>query len=164
MSHQRLDDGHSTKIMFSKKYTDVTRTTTEAITYVDGDPSPLLFYEREVTPPGFNGGGPNDVTNMWNKIVRTFSPKKLITVTGASALVAYDPKCTTEDIICLLNLNQEITFKFADGSTYVVWGWLNIFNPGPSREGSPPEATIEIEPSNHNDSLEEVLPVYAEAA
>ena len=52
----RIDDGHSTTISFA-------------------DFPTVKFWEKEVTPPGVDGGGPNDTTTMRNVILRTMAPK-----------------------------------------------------------------------------------------
>jgi len=146
----RLDDGHSTKISFSAD-------------------SSVEFYEKEVTPPGIDGGGPNDVTTMRNLKWRSMSPKKLKTLTDMSATVAYDPLVlnpSTGSVFGLVNVNNEITVTFADGSTLKFWGWLNSFRPGSSREGDQPVAEIVVHPSNHDNASPpaEQDPVYGAPA
>ena len=142
----RIDDGHPTKITFSK----------------DGSGSGITFWEKSVTPPGVDGGGENDTTTMHNVKYRTRSPKKLITMTAMSMVCAYDP-VVYEDIMDSINVNQQITVEFPDGSTVTFWGWLNSFVPGDVAEGEQPTATVEIIPSNQNDDGAEMGPTYAEA-
>jgi len=142
----RIDDGFSTKITFSA-----------------GPSGGVLFYEKDVTPPGVSGGGENDTTTMRNTAWRTKSPKKLKTLTPCRATVSYDP-AVYDDIVAMLNDNQLITVQFADGSTLAFWGWLDEFTPAPAKEGEQPTADITIIPSNQDDSGVETAPVYAEAA
>jgi hypothetical protein len=103
MSH-RLDDGFSTIITFSSA------------------PS-VKFYEKEVTPPGVSGGGANDTTTMRNTTWRTMAPKKLKTLSEAGASVAWDP-AAYNDVLAMIQVNQQITVTFSDGSTIQFWGWL----------------------------------------
>lgn len=141
----RLDDGHSTTILFAA-----------------GPSGGVEFWEKEVAPPGMDGGGPNDTTTMLNTLYRTQSPKKLITMTDATLTVAYDP-LVLDDIKSIINENTLITITFPDGSTWVFWGWLNSFIPDALVEGEQPTASVVIHPSNQNASLVETAPVYAAA-
>jgi hypothetical protein len=138
----RLDDGHSTQISFA-------------------DNPVVKFWERQVTPPGMDGGGPNDTTNMRNVSLRTKAPKKLKSMTTMTATVAYDPQVfDPTQVWDMINENQLITVLFPDGAEVSFWGWLNSFMPGENREGEPPTATITVECSNQNDSQVETGPVY----
>jgi hypothetical protein len=53
---------------------------------------------------------------------------------------------------------------FPDGDQYEFWGWLNEFKPNEHTEGSQPDASCTIIPSNQNNSLVEVAPVHTLAA
>jgi hypothetical protein len=140
MSH-RLDDGFSTIITFSSA------------------PS-VKFYEKEVTPPGVSGGGANDTTTMRNTTWRTMAPKKLKTLSEAGASVAWDP-AAYNDVLAMIQVNQQITVTFSDGSTIQFWGWLDEFTPGSHQEGQQPTATLKVIPSNQNTSLVEAAPVIS---
>jgi hypothetical protein len=172
----RIDDGHSTRIVFTLIRDSITSLVTAApITFTNGGipsggtggasaegpgvPEGTSMWVREVTPPGMNGGGPNDTSNMHNTLMRTMAPKKLITATPMSAVVAYDPK-VLNIVKRLINVNQQILVVYADLSYHEIWGWLNSFTPSVSKEGAPPEATIEIEPSNQDNSGNEKKPLY----
>ena len=136
----RIDDGHSTLIEFAS------------------NPA-VKFYEKEVTPPGVDGGDAIDTTTMRNVKWRTFTPRKLKTLTNSSATVAYDPAVYPQ-ILALINANQLITITFADGSSLDFYGFLKTFTPGPAVEGEQPTAEIEIVPTNKNASGVETDPVY----
>lgn len=140
----RVDDGHSTTIEFS------------AAASIMG----IVLWEKSVTPPGIDGGGENDTTTMRNLIWRTKSPKTLKTMTEFSFTAAYDPACYDE-ILELLQVNNQVTINFADGSSLTFWGWLDKFTPGEVVEGEQPEADVVIIPSNQNDSGVEVAPAYS---
>ena len=137
----RIDDGHRTLITF------------------DAAPT-VQFYQKEVTPPGLDGGGANDTTTMHNDTWRTMAPKKLKTLTEAGITAAYDPACYSS-LVTLINNNNLITITFPDGSTVEFWGWLNSFKPNKVVEGSQPTAEIQIIPSNQDASGAEVAPVYS---
>lgn len=142
----RIDDGHPTTISFGSTPSGET----------------LLFWEKEVTPPGLNGGGPNDTTTMRNTTWRTMAPKHLISLTAGSFIASYDPEAFTQ-VLAMLNVNTQITVTMPDGATYVFWGWLNEFTPGASVEGEQPTATCSIEPSNTDTAGTEVAPVLTAA-
>jgi len=145
----RVDDGHSTTIEFGDQ--------------PSGTGPGITFWEKEVTPPGLDGGGENDTTTMRNLVYRTRSPKKLITLTEMTILVSYDIGFY-DDILDLLNNNQLITITFPDDTTLAFWGWLDKFIPNNFIEGEQPTATITIVPSNQNESGVETAPDYQEAA
>jgi hypothetical protein len=142
----RLTDGHPTTISFSA-----------------GTSAAAYLWEKTVTPPGVSGGGENDTTNMHNSIWRTRQPKVLKTLSNMSFDAQYDP-AIYDEIVGMVNVNQQITVTFSDGSTLVFWGWLDEFTPGSCEEGTPPIASCTIIPSNLNDSDVETAPVYAPAA
>jgi len=138
----RLDDGHSTTIEF-------------------GTNDSVLFWEKEVTPPGVEGGGANDTTTMLNETYRTKSPKKLISLTDMSLVVAYDP-AVYDDIISMINVNQLVTVTFPADDTLAFYGWLDTFTPNAVVEGEQPTANITIIPSNQESaSGTETAPVYS---
>lgn len=136
----RIDDGYQTLISFAE------------------NPS-VSFYEKEVTPPGMDAGGPVDTTTMRNTTVRTFAPKHLVTMTEMSFTAAYDPE-VYDSVLAMLGVNQLITVTFPDGSTLAFWGWLDKFMLGALTEGSQPTADCTIQPSNQNDSGVETQHVY----
>ena len=137
----RLDDGFATTIEFS----------------ASGSPG-ATFWEKEVTPPGMEGGGPNDTTTMRNTDYRTQSPKQLITMTDATLKVAYDAEAINY-IVDLINVNNLITITYPDGAELAFWGWLNTWTPDALVEGEQPTATITIHASNQNASGDETGPV-----
>lgn len=141
----RIDDGHGTTIDFSLASSGTT-----------------IWWEKTVTPPGYDGGGENDTTTMRNSVYRTRWPKQLITLTNASFVAAYDTLFYSE-ILSMLNTNQYITVTFPDGSTLSFWGWINTFTPNEVVEGEQPTANVEIIPSNQNNSKVETAPVRAAA-
>jgi len=121
----------------------------------------VYLYEKEVTPPGYAGGGANDATTMRNTTWRTNLPKSLKTLTNMTFTGAYNPD-VYDEILEAVNVNQEITVTFPDGSTLVFWGWLDEFTPNALVEGEQPTASVTIIPSNWDGSAE-IAPVYTGA-
>lgn len=138
----RLDDGFKTIVTFANAPT-------------------IKLYEKEVTPPGLDGGGEIDTTTMRNTLWRTRHPKALITLSEMSFTSAYDPVVFTDLLSSVLNTNQLITVTFPDLSTLQFWGWLDKFTPNAHVEGEQPTAECTIIPSNQNASGIETAPVYA---
>ena len=126
----KLPDGFSTKITLSSD-TDIS------------------FWEKEVTPPGLDGGEPVEQTTMHNDTLRTFRPRSLSTMTECSCSAAYDPDAYDE-ILAIINTNLTITVTFSDGSTLAFFGYLRTFTPGALVEGEQPLADIVIQPTNYD--------------
>lgn len=122
----------------------------------------VVFKEKEVTPPGVDGGGENDTTTMRNTTWRTRQPKKLKTLEKMSCMAAYDTSWYTT-IVAEINVNQVISVTFADGSSLTFFGWLNKFTPNTVKEGEQPTAEIEIIASNQDDAGTEQPPIYVAA-
>lgn len=139
----RIDDGHQTLISFSA-----------GLSSIGGS---LKMWEKEVTPPGIEGGGANDTTTMRNTTWRTRSPKQLVTLADAGITVAYDPDLYT-DLVDLVNVNQEIEITFPDGTVLRFWGWIDTFVPNAIVEGEQPTADMTIIPSNQDTDGSEVAP------
>lgn len=133
----------------------------------DGHPTFLLFdlnpntylWTMHVKPPGLSGGGKNDITTMENQLVRTFFPKTLFTATEARMQVQYDPRLYN-DVLDMIIQNQQCTVFFPDTSSLLFYGWLEEFEPNDHKEGEPPNASMKIECSNVDASLNETVPVY----
>ena len=142
----RIDDGHPTRVTFSINASDIV----------------LLVWEKEVTPPGIEGGGANDTTTMRNEVWRTRAPKKLKTLTDGSLVAAYDPLVFNE-IVGMINVNQQILVTYPDGTGVTFWGWINSFTPNNIVEGEQPTADLVLMPSNQNQSGVETAPVAAAA-
>ena len=136
----RIDDGFPTTISFA-------------------DNPSVRFYEKEVTPPGIDGGGEIETTTMRNVSWRTKNPKQLRTLSECSFVAAYDP-VVYNDIVSMVNVNQLITITFPDDSTLAFWGWLDSFKPGKNAEGEQPTAGVTIIPSNQDADGAEIAPVY----
>ena len=124
----------------------------------------ISFWEKTVQPPGLDGGDAIDITTMHNTLYRTMFPRKLITLTPMTTTVLYDPD-VYDEIIAIMNTNGSVTVKFPDTSTLDFFGYLRTFEPADMEEGTAPEASIEIVPTNYDSTNNvEAGPVMSEAA
>jgi hypothetical protein len=142
-----LTDGHPTTVTF----------------YALGTGVSILFKEVSVTPPGVEGGGPNDTTTMRNVAFRTKQPKHLKELSDGACTFQYDP-AILDQIMSLINVNGVIRIDWPDGSAWEFYGWLNNFTPGEVVEGAMPTATGTINCSNQDDAGNEIGPDYQAAA
>lgn len=136
----RMDDGFSTLIALT------------------GDPD-ISFWEKTVKPPGIDGGDAIETTTMHNVDWRSMAPRALKTLTDSDLTVAYDP-AVYDQIVLQINVNQLITVHFPDGSELDFWGFLRVFEPQDNEEGSQPEATINLTPTNIDAAGDEIAPNY----
>lgn len=123
-----LKDGHSTKITLASD-TDIS------------------FWEKQVQPPGIDGGDPVERTTMHNTSWRTFGPRSLKTLTEAQVTAEYDPDVYSQ-IVAIVNVETTVTVTFKDGSTVAFYGYLRSFEPQEVEEGEPPMCEIVIQPTN----------------
>ena len=145
----RIDDGLGTQISFGSQ--------------PSGTGPGITFWEKELTPPGLDGGGENDITTLRNTTYRTRAPKQLLTLTEMTLTVSYDAQFY-DDIVAMALTNQAITITFPDGATLLFYGWLDKFIPGPIAEGAQPTADVTIIPSNVDPADgSEAAPVYTAA-
>jgi hypothetical protein len=137
----KLDDGYRTTITVASVPT-------------------ISFWERSVKPPGIDGGAPVDISTMLSNTWRVMAPRALRTLTNSTARVAYDPRLYS-DIVALINVPTTITIHFPDGSSLAFYGFLQNFEPADLVEGTPPEATLTIAPTNYDPVAKvEASPVY----
>lgn len=123
-----LENGYSSKITFA----------------TDTD---ISFWEKTVQPPGVEGGEPIETTTMYNTTWRSYAAQALKTLTPLTCTVAYDP-VVYDQIIALINVNGAITCLFPNNDTLDFYGFLQNFEPAELAEGTHPEATITITPTN----------------
>lgn len=107
----------------------------------------VLFWEKSLTPPGLDGGESIPTSTMHNDDWRTFAPRALVTLTEATARVAYNAKLY-DDILSMLNVEQTITCWFSAGDWLSFYGFLRSFEADEMTEGAQPEATVTITPTN----------------
>lgn len=111
------------------------------------DPT-IGFWEKELQPPGYEGGDPIDRTTQFNTKFRTKAPRYLIDVTNMKGKAAFDPLVYV-NVKSAINRKDTITKTFADGSTICFYGYLKSFIPANEPgDGTQPEADFEIVPTN----------------
>lgn len=138
---RKLGDGYKTLVTFS----------------LDPD---IDLWEKSVTPPGLEADDLNDTTTMHNTQYRTKSPRHLITLTENTFTALYSPAVYPE-IEAILNRPQVVTHHFPDGSSLCYFAVLKSFVPGELVEGTPPEATVTIVPTNQDPiTCDEEGPVF----
>lgn len=124
----------------------------------------VQLWEKEVTPPGYEGGGAVDQTTMRNTTWRTQLSRQLTTASAMTLTAAYDPAAYLE-VLNMRKTNQQITVTFPDASTLVFFGWIEAFTPNTLTEGEQPTAELTLEVSNIDPADDsETGPVYASAA
>lgn len=139
-NQKRMNDGHATLIMMEN--------------------APLIkLFEKQVTPPAINAGGPIQTTSMRNVAVHTQAPKKLKGVGEVKVSCAY-ATIAINDIYAQLGINQRITVTYPDGSRYRYWGWLDSFTPSSHTMGEQPTAEAVFQASNVNNDDAEAPPEY----
>ena len=132
------------------------------ITFVTNDV--IKFWEKNVKPPGVDGGDAIPTTTMHNTTYRTFDARSLSELTDVTTTVAYDP-AVYDEILALVNVRTTVTVTFADGSTICFFGFLRLFDASDLEEGTQPEASITIKPTNWDPSNNvEAGPVVDEVA
>ncbi len=123
----QLNDGYKTTILFATS--DI-----------------ALAFEREVSPPGFEGGGPIPTSTMLNTTYETSSPNALIGMTPCTFVAAYDIE-VYDEIIAAMNVNQLITITFPDTGTLAFYGWLDDVKFDNLVPKEQPKATFTVIPS-----------------
>jgi len=131
-------------------------------TRIDLTSSGTTMWEKEVTPPGIQGGGAISTHTFHNTTWRTKAPKALKDLSEASLSVAYDPAHFT-GILTDVQVNQEIEITFNNGDKYKFWGFVDTFVPGGMNDENQPMATVTIIPTLVDNSDVEQDPVFTPA-
>lgn len=109
----------------------------------------IELYEKSVTPPGIQGDAPVETTSNLNIQWRTKSPRTLMMMTDLVMSCGYDPK-VWNSIQAIVNRPTTITLHYPTGDKLAFFGFLLSFIPGPLVEGTKPEATVTIVPTNQD--------------
>lgn len=140
----KLDDGYQTLVTFASNPT-------------------IEFWEKTVKPPGLDGMDEIDTTTMHNVTWRTNAPRALVTMTPFTMVAAYDPNIYNA-ALSLLNVETTVTVRFPDGSTLAFYGFLKSFETNELVEGTQPEMTITVVPTNQDPTTgDEEAPVLTSA-
>lgn len=142
---RKLADGYSTKIAFSVN-------------------PKIEFWEKTVGAPGTDGGDAIDTTTMFNSTWRTMAARSLKTLKEFTVTAAYDPE-VMEQINAIINVEGSVTINYPDGSTYDFFGYLRDTDPDQLEEGTQPEMTLTIQPTNYDPvNCVEAAPVMTEVS
>jgi hypothetical protein len=128
--NKMLENGYRTLIAFS----------------LDTD---ISFWEKSVTPPPLDVGDPIDITTMHNDTWKTKAAPALADTGVCTTTVAYDPDVYNQ-ILAIMGTVGEFTVHLPDESTLSFWGYLQKFEPAELVNGTFPEATITIVPTNYD--------------
>lgn len=150
----------------------VARTTPGGILIPDGyqslftfnDDPDIVIYEVGMTPGGYDVGEPINITNQHNVNWRTMFVRRLVTLTPFTVRGYYDPLIYTQLLTRIQNRNQQFTQKWYDGSTLAFWGGITNAQFSELVEGTAPEVTITITPTNRDNSGAEQGPVLVEVS
>lgn len=126
----RQEDGHPTFITFSENLA-------------------LNIFERDVQPPGIDGGDEINTTTQHNEDFRTFAPRSLKTLTPHQVVAAYDVIAYSE-LFVMVNQRQTITITFPNGSQLSFFGYLKTVDPAALVDGEMPLMTLTIVPTNYD--------------
>ena len=116
----------------------------------------------EVTPPGLDGGGSIDLTNMlsgamrqkWHPLLKELTPVDF---------TAFYSHLAHYKAFSLINANYKMWLKFPDNSYIEFYGFMSMFKPNAHREKEPPTAACQIVPTNISAAGYEILPYYYNA-
>jgi hypothetical protein len=127
---KKLDDGYKTVICLGASPT-------------------MSLWEKTVKPPGLDGGEAVDTTTMHNTVFRTKAPRQLKDATACTFTAAYDPAMLTA-LLTRINVEDTITVHFPNGGSLAFFGFLQSFETADIAEGTQPEATCTITPTNQD--------------
>lgn len=116
------------------------------------------IWEVEMTPIGLDLGEPINITSQHNVAWRTMFLRQLITATPQTIRGFYDPELYSQ-ILAMRGINQTITQDYYDGTTVCYYGGVTRVEFGPLVEGTVPEVTITITPTNRDSTGAEYGPV-----
>lgn len=115
--------------------------------------------------PGINGGEPINISTMHNTTWHTMVARALKTLTPFTLACFYDPDCYNQINAILNDDSGSITIHFPDGSTLAFWGYVQKAEFGALQEGTPPEITLTIVPTNYDKANRvEAAPVLTSVA
>jgi hypothetical protein len=137
----KLKEGHATKITLA----------------IDTN---IEFWEKEVTPPGIEGGEPVMQGDMFSLVWETRVPQALKDMTEVAVTANYDP-AVMASAVAAINVPTTITITWPPGGTLAFYGFMRSFKPNPLKKGEQPNAAVVIVPTNwdHINGVE-AGPVY----
>lgn len=120
--------------------------------------APIYLMEREVQPPGLDGGPPIDTTTMRNRVIKTWEPQGLMDYSEITLQCNYDPHVASFLETLVLNKKRRFRLDFPDGAIWLFGGCMYQWTPASLRTGEFPLAEVKIKPTNRDASgLEESI-------
>jgi len=104
----------------------------------------LVFYEKDVTPSGLEGGDPINITTNDNTAQHTQAARTLSIPTQASATVTYDVSDEAA-YFAAVDVSDDVRTDYPDDTTTLEAGWLRSFIPNQTQEGEQPTAAVVFE-------------------
>lgn len=105
----------------------------------------LGVWEKQVKPPGFDGGEMIDISTMFNTLYHTMYPRALIKVDEISSVCGYDPDAIAQ-LIALINYPDSVSIFYPDNTSYDIFACLRRVEFSEHQEGEFPTATLTIAP------------------
>lgn len=118
-----------------------------------------VIEEINPQPSGLEGGDAIDTTTMRNSTWRTMAPQGLKTKTPITYDCAYD-SLALDTLQSHINVIQQFTISFPDGSSEVIYGFLQNAIPGNNEIGARPTMSLTIVPTMQDSSGTEQNPNY----
>lgn len=123
----------------------------------------LNLKEKEVKGVGYDGNEEIDTTTMFNNLVRTYAPRKLIKGTAAQVKASYDTD-VLPTLLGQINTEQSFTETYPNGSTLCWYGFLKSAEREAHKEGEQPTFNLTVVPTFADPSTgAEVLPVFTDS-
>ncbi len=138
----RIPDGFSTKVTFASQTT-------------------LSVWERDVKPPGGDGGELIDITTMHNTKYKTKYPRTIVDISDGTMVCGIDPSALST-LDALVNRPDTVTVTYPDGSTAAYYAALIKYDPSEFKIGEFPLFTLTFGIMDYDYTAHsEVGPAYA---
>lgn len=107
------------------------------------------LWEKEVTPPGIEGGDPIDTMTQHDVEYATQAPRALIKHEGGQFTAGYNPGMLVNGD-SMINQPQAITYHFPNTDSITYWGYLRSIKATGMSDGTMPLCTAMIEITNYD--------------
>jgi len=104
----------------------------------------ITLYEKNVTPPGVEGGDPINITTNDNGDFMSFAPRSRKQRTAAQAEVTYDDT-DLDALEAAVDQSDDILVVWPDDTTKLDSGWVRSVIANQTQEGEQPTANITFE-------------------
>jgi len=104
----------------------------------------ITVYEKNVTPPGVEGGDPINITTNDNGDFQSFAPRSRKQKTPAQSEVTYNDT-DLDALEAAVDQSDDILRVWPDDSTKLESGWLRSSIPNQTQEGEQPTTNLTFE-------------------